>query len=433
MDFVEKAEKTLAAYSTTRDLCSAVVSNEYNPGLPHFTRSLVWKLTLITEYFKSKPHLPSSMKVDYSVLTQTRNTYQKYSEKYPVPWSLLQQNDEFYQEQDASVDPLSNTDDLAKLQTLVTDCKRLFPSYPNLFIKDKENSRYIITSLFIWWKLSDDVNDTNSGYRQGMHEIFGLIMISLIKEQLPQGKPEQFYTKHPVAQLYDPKFTHVDSFTIFNRMMYKLAPSFFQEDNFIQESIKFDILFHNCDRYHHQYLTKTLKIDSSIWLIRYYRLLLIRELGLSSTVLTWDKIFAFSYLHKTKDSNHIEFAFLIPYIVVLLITKLKPQTLASEYDQVLYMLLHYPIKHRNEENKDDHYHFKPVVVNINQLVTDAITLSNTVDNAEAFSRLSKKVIERYSGLKLDGSKPNHSIMSSDFLKNRLELRLNKKVKQLMER
>lgn len=311
----------------------------------------------------------------------SRRDYDVLKQEFQVPWNQLPHDHEFYQpataflESDISDDltkkqklsrmsvnhdPLStNTSsarkktptDIVTLETLIADVDRLFPQLPDCFINKRHNKIKVIEILYIWWKLNGGI------YQQGIHELVGLIFIHVKNESVHPANiskrkvgasegsnVELSPLEKEIVEFADSNYVCHDVFNIFNRFINLVVDKYYSETSLLQESIKFDLILHQLDKFQYILFKNRLKIDSTIFLLRYYRLLFIRELGLNSTVLLWDKLMAFGYLNKQNGDTQLNLTPLLPYITILLLSKIKAKTIYSDYGETLFMLLHYPIK-----------------------------------------------------------------------------------------
>ncbi|KAH3666077.1 hypothetical protein OGAPHI_004266 [Ogataea philodendri] len=420
------------------------ISGAYTCQAPYFSRSLLWK----TVAFQVTGHCAD---LGLSRLKDYRKDYEILRSEFPVPWNELDEDHEFYQkltiEGDLSDsfgkkmkisrirvehDPLSGpkkhkATDIQTLESLVADVNRLFPQKQEYFIESISNRQQLIEILFIWWKL-------NGGhYSQGLHELAGIIFIAVQTESINADKlvdpdPEA----KQVATLMDSKYLTHDVFNIFNKLSSTLITLYYDETSLLQESIKFDLKLRLIDKYQYHLLKNKLRIDSSIWLIRYFRLLLIREIGLENSFELWDKLIAFSY---TQNSDSMDLSLLLPYLIILLLSIIKSRLIISDYGEALFLLLHYPIddkykrqpissailvnddlsspteelsftyieenhqaKHSNsfELEPDQSEDSDLVSLDISQLANDAIVLFQLSD--QDLGAQGSKIIERYSGL-----------------------------------
>lgn len=385
---IQKIKNTLLSFSSTRKLCQSIISDEYSSTSSSYCRSAIWRLQFITDFENSKQTVSTEslqeqegIKINLNKLRMSRRDYDVLKQEFQVPWNQLPHDHEFYQpataflESDISEDltkkqklsrmsvnhdPLStNTSsarkktptDIVTLETLVADVDRLFPQLPDCFINKRHNKIKVIEILYIWWKLNGGI------YQQGIHELVGLIFIHVKNESVHPANiskrkvgasegsnVELSPLEKEIVEFADSNYVCHDVFNIFNRFINLVVDKYYSETSLLQESIKFDLILHQLDKFQYILFKNRLKIDSTIFLLRYYRLLFIRELGLNSTVLLWDKLMAFGYLNKQNGDTQLNLTPLLPYITILLLSKIKAKTIYSDYGETLFMLLHYPIK-----------------------------------------------------------------------------------------
>mmetsp|Transcript_3924 Transcript_3924/g.3714 ORF Transcript_3924/g.3714 Transcript_3924/m.3714 type:complete len:190 (+) Transcript_3924:418-987(+) len=176
-------------------------------------------------------------------------------------------------------------------------------------------------ALFTWCKLNPIIS-----YKQGMHELLGLVLFVVYSEQA-QGILE---IAEDAAQclniLNDPNYIEADTFWIFKRIMELGMMEMFQpvvsnkpksqkDKLFSWETERNDLvnqdksneenaspILKRCHKIHHRLLKaidKDLydhleeeKIEPQIYLQRYIRCMLSRELSFPNTIIVWDSIFA---------------------------------------------------------------------------------------------------------------------------------------------
>lgn len=273
-------------------------------------------------------------------------------------------------------DPLStgyNSDDVENvLDVIKMDVDRLI--IDPIFQKD-EIKQDIIQILYNYDKFTP--------YKQGFHEICGLVYL-----QLYLDNPENEKIK-------------IETFNIFTSLMLSVVPNFYIEDNLIGWCISvFNKYFKLTDGALYDFFVKTHKIESQIWLIRWVRLLFMRELGISNTVKILDMFICFDY----------DLSKLVPFVIIISLIKIKLRLVECEDNgEVLTLLLHYP--HREYSNEE-----------VKELVDLSIKLYKAPENK----------LEGY-GLALN--KKFHKGVNWDKMKDmdrvRMELRLQKKVRGML--
>ncbi|KAG7884079.1 hypothetical protein KL938_001951 [Ogataea parapolymorpha] len=329
----------------------------YSRQSADYSRSLLWKIVA----FQITGHLED---LNLRMLRECRKDYDILRSEFMVPWNELAKDHEFYCDLNVEYDlsdsfgkklkvsrmriehhPLSTPKtpkmtDIQTLGSLIADVDRLFPQIPEYFIENKENRRQLIEVLYIWWKLN------GNQYSQGLHEIAGVIFVALKTESISKTNFQNSDRGSTlVAELMDSTYLRHDVFSMFHKMTESLVDLYYDETSLLQESIKFDLKLRLVDKYQYHLLKNKLRIDSSIWLIRYFRLLLIREIGLEYSFDLWDKLVAFSY---TQHPDKLDLSLLLPYIIILLLSLIKSHLMISDYGEALYLLLHYPIEDRHK-------------------------------------------------------------------------------------
>ncbi|KAG7750397.1 hypothetical protein KL911_000805 [Ogataea haglerorum] len=346
-----------------------VLLGSYSRQSAHYSRSLLWKIVA----FQITGHLEE---LSLRMLRECRKDYEILRSEFMVPWNELAKDHEFYCDLNVEHDlsdsfgkklkmsrmriqrhPLDTPKapkmtDIQTLESLIADVDRLFPQIPEYFVENKENRRQLIEVLYIWWKLN------GRQYSQGLHEIAGMIFITLKRESICKTS---FQNVDPgtslVVELMDSKYLRHDVFSMFHMMTESLVDLYYDETSLLQESIKFDLKLRLLDKYQYHLLKNKLRIESSIWLIRYFRLLLIREIGLEYSFDLWDTLVAFSY---TQHPEKLDLSLLLPYIIILLLSLIKSQLIISDYGEAMYLLLHYPIEDRHKN------HLQPSAILINE-------------------------------------------------------------------
>ncbi|GEQ66916.1 hypothetical protein JCM33374_g579 [Metschnikowia sp. JCM 33374] len=147
-------------------------------------------------------------------------------------------------------------------------------------------------------KVSSEKCNGQVGYKQGIHEILGLIYKNILSESLEISNTNTFSLSDlEVLSLYDIKYLEHDLFFLFNKFVVGsgIISSFYQSEASLIKSIEqFNGVLMKVDQLIHYNLITKLKLDSQLWLIRFFRLLLLRELGNNLEVPSyyWDKLAA---------------------------------------------------------------------------------------------------------------------------------------------
>lgn len=360
-----------------------VVENDYIPQkCRYFSRTLVWKTFLITGNLKILTWLKllESSRVVYHELTKRTDML--------VPWWKLEKDSVYFQTESVSrktslrrrgssrilrgpsikkplerveienkesplsaqpSSPLGEADHVEDyLETIIMDVERLFPgeeffnaSTP-VALKAK---RSLIEILYIFSKCNPHV-----GYKQGFHEIFGLIYMNLYKEAIEIPNTNTMTNDdYEILSLYDINYISHDLFTILNKFLILsgITTRFFQDEANLWRSIEqFNASLMKIDQLIHYNLISKLKILSELWAIRFFRLLLLRELGndLRVTSLLWDKFVVLA----GSDAGISALPDVVMFVVVVLLIRIKTDLITCDFGEALSLLLHYPIKEQLE-------------------------------------------------------------------------------------
>lgn len=353
---------------------SAVVENEYLPSKSkHFSRVLLWKTLCILNTLNI--HTWSKG------LQDSRQVFEElYKRKdLNIPWWKLRSDNIYYLTKEISrresyrkthrqgvrngtnkvvltrvnisetKDPLAssnNVDDhegtknVELLETIIMDIERLFPgekfyAFENPY--SKQYKRDLIEILYIWSKCN-----SNIGYKQGFHEIMGLIYMNLAKESVEVPSNSELNKEDlSILNIYDKEYLKHDIFAIFNKFMVQshVVSSFYDKEQKLMECIEtFNVNLMKVDQIIHYNLISKVKLESQLWIIRYFRLLLLRELGndLETVSLFWDKLVAV-------QAADVNTPLLISFGIIVLLIKMKGDLIRCDFSESLGMLLHPPI------------------------------------------------------------------------------------------
>ncbi|CAI5755761.1 unnamed protein product [Candida verbasci] len=425
---------------------NAIIDGDYTPNNENFKRTLIWKTCLITESLK--------ISVWESKLNDSRVVFHQLLSRddLKLPWYKLDADHLYYQNQSLSrkssitrkhqpslkkklpkvnvnSDPLRYTNtinDLELLEIIILDIERLFPGeefFKSLYVK-----KQLIEILYIWCKCN------KFGYKQGIHEILGLIYMNLQKESIEISSTNTFSSDDlKILKLFDLNYLCHDVFTIFNKVMNSsgILKNFYESEENLMSSIeKFNMYLMKVDQFIYYNLHTKLKLESQLWIIRYLRLLLLRELGndFKTINLLWDKLI----------TNISSISELINFIIIHLLIQIKTDLLSSDFSECLSLLLHYPIK------------FKPNDRNVftKNLFKDSFKLYEKRSDDLKLYEYGIKLNQKYnSNLKISMSytprssqegtpppppPPLNSYEKSKFEKTKLEMRLKKKTQSMIK-
>ena len=385
---------------------SAIADNEYTPqNAKHFTRSLIWKTCYITKSL--------NIQTWDSRLSESRVIYHSLIKRKDmnIPWWDLERDHTFYQSKEIALTrrqsvkrntstktsrsvkktplstvSISKTDDplnassspqlhdhiieeMELLKTIILDIDRLFPGekyFNSLTPSSLESKRQLIELLFVWSKCNPQV-----GYKQGFHEIMGLMYINLYREAINVPNDSTISKDDlKILSLYDKHYLRHDLFTLFNRFMVLggIIGRFYENESVLWKSIEsINVNLMKIDQLIHYNLISKLKLESQLWAIRYLRLLLLRELGnnLETTSLLWDKLVS---IQKSISS----IPDLITFLIIGLLIRVKTELITCDFSECLSLLLHYPIGKEFSKSSPENF--------VYHLFRDAVKLYERRDN-----------------------------------------------------
>lgn len=353
-----------------------------------FSRTLVWKVCLITDSFK--------ISTWESKLNDSRVVFDQLISRddMKLPWNKLDLDSVFYHFGDLSrkssitrklssrdskglhkvsllrvnstEDPLSSSaqllsyvntgDDLELLQTIILDIDRLFPG-EDFFSESNKYSihrkKQLIEILYLWSKCNPQV-----GYKQGLHEILGLIYMNLSQESVDISQTNTFSSDDmKILSLYNVHYLCHDVFTIFNKFMLQSGniTHFYASEDALWKSIEnFNVYLMKIDQFIHYTLNTKLNLEPQLWIIRYLRLLLLRELGsdLETTMLLWDKLVSLQ-LPINLGNSISSIPDILNFMIIQLLIQVKTDILSSDFSECLSILLHYPFKPTTQIEKHE--------------------------------------------------------------------------------
>ncbi|KAK6205118.1 uncharacterized protein RJT21DRAFT_13157 [Scheffersomyces amazonensis] len=397
-NIISKALLTIDQYKgNLNNLKSSVLDNEYTPlNCPkYFSRTLIWKCCLITDSL--------SIHNWYTKLHDSRIIYHQLTKRNDmiIPWWVLDPESPFFQSKELSIhnksnikrtnsrtsrsttttttnsvsinkipltrvsnidDPLRSPnrspvrstrsptpslpyqiteEDIELLQIIVLDIERLFPG--EQFYQSTNSithKRHLIEILYVWSRCNPQV-----GYKQGIHEILGLFYKNLYQESIEIPRTNTISSDDvKILNLYDINYLNHDLFTIFNKFILTsgIISKFYESEEVLWKTIEtFNVYLMKVDQLIHYNLLNKLKLESQLWIIRYFRLILLRELGndLETTTLLWDKLIASPQIHSYGGIPE-----LLMFMIIQLLIQLKTNLITCDFSESLSLLLHYPIQ-----------------------------------------------------------------------------------------
>lgn len=391
---------------------NAVLHNEYNSKKKHFSRLLVWKSCFITDNL--------NIQTWETAFKTSRVLYHKLrkSLEMAIPWWSLDTDSEYYQPKNEEKptklskpqrlvrvhnvqhDPLATKsrsttpkgpyeitdDDIDLLQSIVMDIHRLFPG-EKLFHggteEATETKRQLVTILYIWSKCNPQV-----GYKQGIHEVLGLIYLNLAAESIVIPNTNTFSSDDlSILSMFDVNYLQHDLFTILNRFLNAsgVISSFYQSESVLMTSIEnFNGILMKTDQLVHYNLVTKLRLESQLWIIRFMRLLLLRELGndLEIPSSLWDKL-ATAQLIAGAGSPCIPD--LIMFLITVMLVHIKTELMLCDFSEALSILLHYPITEKLSMDSDF----------VDNVFKDAYRLYENKDNDLKLYEFGMKLNKKY--------------------------------------
>lgn len=462
---------------------SSIIDNEYTPQhTKHFVRSLVWKVCYITKSL--------NIQTWDSRLSESRVVYHALIKRkdMSIPWWELEHDHAFYQSKEMSLmrktsikrnastktsrsmrktqlssvtiknyeDPLQSQlsedqnidEDIDLLKTIIMDIDRLFPGedyFSSSSSSTLSSKKQLIEILFVWSKCNPHV-----GYKQGFHEILGLIYINMHKDVIDIPNDSTISKDDlKILSLFDKHYLPHDLFTLFNRFIVQsgILGRYYENESVLMKSIEvLNVNLMKVDQLIHYNLISKLKLESQLWAIRYLRLLLLRELGndLETTSLLWDKMVA---IQKSIPS----IPDLMTFLIIGLLVRVKTELITCDFSECLTLLLHYPINEQLAKSSPDDfvYHlFRDSVklyerrdndlklynfgIYLNDKWNPKLKVTMSFTNSNRNSAESSKSGSPAPSIH---STPEHGSMSKSdkmaFEKYRLEIRLKKKAQLLM--
>lgn len=398
---ISKVLLTIKAYKGNVDVFrKASRTGEYSPSVHYFSRLLLWKVSLITDTLRIQ---------DWDVqLRSSRVVYHKLSASADlrVPWFELSADSEFAPSDPRSgvkphkltrinnvSDPLAQKEaaglsnhDVELLELIVLDVQRLFPGEP--MFHDGSNRAYevkkeLITILYVWAKCNPQV-----GYKQGIHEILGLIYMHMAKESVDIGNTDDFSGDDlQILAIYDKRYLSHDLFTLLNKFLISsgVVEKFYQSEQVLMQSISdFNGLLMKVDQIVHYNLETKLRLELQLWIIRYFRLLLLRELVVGDLAsLLWDRLAAAQggnmALHSVPEITML--------FIVIMLLMIKSELMLCDFSEALSLLLHYPISSKLTLYPDL----------INRAFKDAYLLYENRNNDLKLFEIGQRLSSKYSG------------------------------------
>lgn len=296
-----KIEHLVKQYRTREELSQRGVwrGELYRPEeLRYFERGWCWKTLLLGEEDDLVTNLESVQIGDEPV--RERDSREMPGVRRLTPVTAISHPLEVDDDPLKENIPLEDTLDIVRLDV---DRLLLDPVFANEATKEE-----MIKILYNY------VLENETSYKQGYHEICGAVYLQMRKE--------------------DAEARTVNTFNIFNKLMSRVRPVFYEEEALLKWSReRFDAIFKCTAPKLYELLVKHHGMDNTVWLIRWSRLLFLRELELGYALRIWDHLLTFSY----------PLADLVACtIVVMLIVISQELHTCEDQGEVISLLLHYP-------------------------------------------------------------------------------------------
>ena len=260
---------------------------------------------------------------------------------------------------DAELDPLTESPDWTQYykdeelrSVIALDCARIFPDEP--WYQEMPQQTVLLEVLLIWCKINVAI-----GYRQGIHELAGIIVWVVFQDDASAGKEFE------------------DAYTIFSAIMMN-AKAFYAREadgsasitahaNHIQNDLLAVLDQGLCSH------LKALGIEAQLYCTKWLRLIFSREFQFDDVLLMWDVLLA-------ADAS----LYLMDYVCCAMLLRKRSAIMASDYNTSLTLLMRYPAQKTNAAS----------------FVQDALHLRNyfTPNGGQA-------IIDRYSDGKIVNDKP----------------------------
>lgn len=483
-DIISNVLLTIKQYKgNLNHLKKAVIEKDYNPkDCKHFSRVLIWKSCLITGTLKILEW--------ESNLNRTRVIFHQLRRREDLipPWWELESDNVFYQPKEtlrkprvnnsgirrtrtlknsltresgeinplrdsgkADVDSKNDTSNIELLRTIIMDIDRLFPGEEFFATSNPdslEHKKSLIEVLFIWSKCNSKI-----GYKQGIHEIMGLIYLNLYRESIIIPSTNTITADDlKILSLYDKHYLSHDLFTIFNKFMFDscISTKFFESEEELAKFIdSFNANLMKVDQLIHYNLINKLKLESQLWIIRYCRLILLREFDndFENLNLLWDKLICLHNVSPLHNSMN-DIPQIIIFVIIVLLIQVKSELITCDFSESLILLLHYPMKAKMIQEVDFvHNLFKHAIklfeskdkdlklyeygIKLNKIYNPNLKISMSYNGTRESFDSGRSSLSRSTSLKQAPPKVDEKVENLKFEKLRLEMRLKKKAQQLL--
>ncbi|USW48174.1 Putative Rab-GTPase-TBC domain-containing protein [Septoria linicola] len=198
------------------------------------------------------------------------------------------------------------------------------------FTREPETQRMLVDILFTFCKLNPDV-----GYRQGMHEVAAYVLWVIQDDAVVVDNSSRALGEDSIIKtVFDAEHVEHDSFAVFGQVMQSAAKSFYLSEGPTSISVRsktiFEELLPQVDKALTNHL-QSLDIVPQVFLIRWIRLLFVREFESNDVLALWDVLFA--------EDSSLE---IVDHICVIMLLRIRWHLLEADYNHALGLLLRYP-------------------------------------------------------------------------------------------
>lgn len=226
------------------------------------------------------------------------------------------------------------------LQTIETDVSRCLPEVASL--REASAQRSLAHLLFVWSSLNPRI-----GYRQGMHELAGVLWIVREADSLTRSSNGQ---SDAAGDVLDERYVEHDAYGMFDALMTK-TEDFYQwqagetastssgtappyQPPILQRCASVSSSLKRCDPLLATHLF-SLGIESQLYLLRWMRLLFLREFSLGATLELWDVMF--SQHGGPKEDDRLEAT---DWVCIALLLRMRNRLLVEDQGEAFQALLH---------------------------------------------------------------------------------------------
>lgn len=222
-------------------------------------------------------------------------------------------------------------------KTIMSDVIRCFPDLA--LLRQEHIQKALSRILFAWAVLHPTI-----GYRQGMHELAGALLVSRLADAVSCSHTNtQSPTPSALQTLLDEKYIEHDTYAVFDKLMDQLAELYEWQDHasiaawkppIIQRSNRIFGHLKYVDPALSVHLTSTMSIEPQLFLLRWLRLLFLREFPLTHALELWDSLFAAAI------KGNIPILDLVDWTCIAHLLRLRNRLLVDSQTLVLQTLLH---------------------------------------------------------------------------------------------